>query len=197
MTTLKELVNKGSSLEAIAEHLDSLDAPTLRAQTLRLNRATQRLLYNKASNEIEIGHFAPSNGKSVIHAGRNTLPLPPPFKSFEKVFHRPTTESERLFGFNESPSRPMIGPGYFVAYSTAGHDNWQERGGVVVDYYQGPDAPVPDGWPKVVPNSKGLQYFVYRNTRDFMRRVSDKVSVGAAYKGEKALDHYFVLLNEA
>lgn len=194
--TLTELIHKGSSLEDIATHLDSLDATSLRAQVLGLNRASQRKLYELASNEIEVGHFAPKNGKGVVHAGKNTLPLPPPFKSFSKVFCL-AEDGERLFGFNEGPSRPVIGPGYFVAYSTAGKDGWAERGGVVVDYYQVPEGGVPSGWPKVKPNSSGLQYFVYRNTRDFMRRVSDKVSVGAAYKGEKALDHYFMLLNEA
>lgn len=195
--TLTELIHQGSSLDVIAKHLDALDAASLRAQVLSLNRASQRKLYELATNDIEVGFFAPKNGKGVIHAGKNTLPLPPPFKSFSKVFCQ-AEDGKRLFGFNEGPSRPLIGPGYFVAYSTAGKDEgWDKRGGVVVDYYQVPDADVPNGWPKVKPNSSGLQYFVYRNTRDFMRRVSDKVSVGAAYKGEKALDHYFMLLNEA
>ena len=53
--------------------------------------------------------------------------------------------------------------------------------------------PVPDGWPRVRPNSQGLQYFVYHRTRDFMRRVSKTVSIGAAYKVERPLDHYFLL----
>ena len=30
-----------------------------------------------------------------------------------------------------------------------------------------------------------------------MRKVSDRVSIGAAYKVEKALDHYFVLVRES
>ncbi len=59
-----------------------------------------------------------------------------------------------------------------------------------------PDGPVPDGWPEVIPNSKGLQRFVYYQTRDFMRRVSKHVTIGAAYKVEKKLDHYFVLVRE-
>jgi hypothetical protein len=47
-----------------------------------------------------------------------------------------------------------------------------------------------------VPNSRGLQRFVYHRTRDFMRRVSRHVTIGAAYKGESPLDHYFVLVRE-
>ena len=90
-----------------------------------------------------------------------------------------------------------IGPGYFVAIPTEGHEGWPSRGAVVVDYFQVPDGPVVDGWPKVKPNSSGLQMFVYNKTRDFMRRVSSHVSIGAAYKVEKALDHYFVLCRQA
>ena len=48
----------------------------------------------------------------------------------------------------------------------------------------------------MVPNTQGLQRFVYHRTRDFMRGVSAHVSIGAAYKVEKSLDHYFVLVRE-
>ena len=59
-----------------------------------------------------------------------------------------------------------------------------------------PDGPIPSSWPPVKPNSEGLQRFVYAGTRDFMRKVSDHVSIGTAYKGDKALDHYFTLCRE-
>lgn len=195
--TLSELIRNKAPLDDITRHLEALDTPALRKEVLRLGRGEQRYLYEVASCDIGLDHFAPANGKGVMHAGRNTLPLPPPFKSFAKVFARAPDKSERLFGFNESPSRPLIGPGYFVAYSTADKPDWKERGGVVVDYFNVPDLDVPKNWPRVVPNSHGLQYFVYRNTRDFMKRLSSKVSVGAAFKVESPLDHYFMLLNEA
>ena len=108
----------------------------------------------------------------------------------------PQDGSERLFGYNHAPSGKLVGPGYFVAVPTRGQPAWAERGPVVVDYFQVPDGPVPGEWPKVVPNSKGLQRFVYNGTRDFMRRVSAHVSIGAAHKGEKSLDHYFVLVRQ-
>jgi hypothetical protein len=57
-----------------------------------------------------------------------------------------------------------------------------------------PDAPVADGWPAVLRNDQRLQRFVYHQTRDFMRRVSEHVSIGAAFKRERPLDHYFVLV---
>ena len=46
---------------------------------------------------------------------------------------------------------------------------------------------------RVVPNDWRLQRFVYHQTRDFMRRVSRHVSIGAAFTRERPLDHYFVL----
>lgn len=87
----------------------------------------------------------------------------------------------------------LIGPGFFVALPTAERPRWSARGGIVVDYFQVPDGAVPDGWPRVVANDRRLQRFVYHATRDFMRRVSRDVSIGAAFKRERPLDHDCVL----
>jgi len=73
----------------------------------------------------------------------------------------------------------------------------QQDGWVVIDYFQVPDGPVAEGWPQVVANDWRLQRFVYHQTRDFMRRVSRHVSIGAAFKRERPLDHYFVLCRKA
>ena len=56
-------------------------------------------------------------------------------------------------------------------------------------------------WPApaiIKPNSSGLQVLVYHKTRDYMRRVSSHVSIGAAYKGEsdKEMGAYFVLCRD-
>ncbi len=63
----------------------------------------------------------------------------------------------------------------------------------MADYFQTPDRTVAADWPKVAPNTQGLQRFVFHRPRDFLGKVPNGVSVGAAYKGEKALDPYFVL----
>ena len=134
----------------------------------------------------------------VIHHGRNTLPLPTPFRLFQKRFCRPVGgEPGRLFGYNEGAARGFIGPGCFVAIPTEGREAaWVERGPVVIDYFQVPDGEVSAGWPKVVPNTRGLQFFIYNKTRDFMRKVSEHVSIGAAYKVEKSLGQFFILVRE-
>jgi hypothetical protein len=201
MSDLTDLLRQNAPLARVAAYLDGL---THEARLLALStttRANQRALYRLAQGAppITLDFFVPNGAAprvAVHHKGRNTLPLPSPFRFFEKRFARAEDGSPRLFGYNECITRRWIGPGYFVVTPTAGRGAWEERGAVVMDYFQVPDGPVPDGWPKVVPNERGLQYFVYRRTRDFMRRVSNEVSIGAAYKGEKALDHYFTLCRE-
>jgi hypothetical protein len=183
-------------IAGIAGYLDGLDAAGRWQQVRRLDRDQQRILYRKAEGPLDLAHFVGGAGSrvEVIHDGLNTLPAPPPLRRFQKRFCRPDSAGEaRLFGYNEGPTRKLLGPGYFVATPTDGRAEWTSHGGVVVDYYRIPDSGVADGWPDVVPNSKGLQRFVYHETRDFMRRVSAHVSVGAAFKRDKPLDHYFVL----
>jgi hypothetical protein len=188
-------------IDAIAAYLDGLDPAQRLAESRTLDRGLQRRLYDKAKQgpAVDLDHFVPpavAARNEVIHHGWNTLPLPPPLKRFQKRFARPESGTGRLFGYNEGVTRGIVGPGFYVAMPTQGHGAWPERGEIVVDYFQIPDGPVPDGWPTVIPNSQGIQRLVYFQTRDFMRKVSQHVSVGAAYKVEKSLDHYFMLVRE-
>ena len=206
--SLRELLRDDSAdIGAIAAHLDGLSPAERLAETRTLGRSEQRRLYRAAERSApltldDIVPLTTAARVAVRHHGRNTLPLPSSLKLFEKRFARPegSGPTRRLFGYNQSPFLGPIGPGFFVAVPTARdagvpgwQPEWEGRGGVVVDYFQIPDGPVPDGWPPVIPNSRGLQFFVYNHTRDYLRRVSTHVSIGAAYKVEKALDHYFML----
>jgi choline dehydrogenase-like flavoprotein len=203
MTTLQEMLNsERTGIDEIGAWLDAATPDVRLAAAFSLGRAEQRALFKRAAQStaaFTLEHFVPAALPPlapVHHAGKNTLPLPGKHKFFEKRFCRPGDGSARLFGYNQAPSRKLVGPGYFVARFTQDEPAWRERGPIVVDYFQVPDGPVASGWPAVVPNSHGLQRFVYNGTRDFMRRVSAHVSIGAAYKGEKALDHYFVLVRQ-
>jgi len=194
-------LDDGVPIEAVADYLDRLSHSARRDACALLGRKHQRGLYRKAlaSPKVTMNHFVPEDREplvSVRHYGKNTLPLPRKHQFFEKRFCRPQDRESELYGYNEAPSRRYLGPGYFVAVSTDGRPEWQARGPIVVDYFQVPSSAVVSGWPKVVSNSKGLQVFVYNKTRDYMRKVSGHVSIGAAFKGEKALDHYFVLVRE-
>jgi hypothetical protein len=196
MPDLAELLRRRVSVDAIASHLDSLGHSERVEALSRLGRGDQRILYEAATERepMDLDFFVPVGAPpSVRHYGTNTLPLPRRLRRFEKRFGRPRGRADHVFGYNEWSLRRLLGPGYFVARSTAESPGWHARGGVVVDYFEVPDDEVPSEWPDVVPNSRGLQRFVYGGTRDFLRRVSDDVSIGAAFRGEKALDHYFTL----
>jgi hypothetical protein len=191
-----------TGIAAIADHLDGLDAAARLRDVRGLGRARQRRLYEKAAHSQAIGvdDLAAGAGArvEVIHDGVNTLPVPGPLRRFQKRFCRPAGDGDaRLFGYNEGPTRPVLGPGYFVAGPTRGRPHWEARGAVVIDYFEIPDGEVADGWPPVVPNHRGLGRFVYHRTRDFLRRVSTHVSIGAAYRDDRPLDHYFVLCRRA
>jgi hypothetical protein len=197
--SLQSLIDDPTSdIKSIGSFLDGLEAGARWEAVSGLDRDRQRALYEKAAfaPPLDFDYFV---GKAkprqeVIHDGMNTLPLPSPLKRFQKRFCRPENgDGARLYGYNEGPTRQVVGPGYFVAIPTRGKPTWESRGAVVVDYFQVPDGAVADGWPRVVKNDWRLQKLVYDQTRDFMRRVSKHVSIGAAFKREKPLDHYFVL----
>jgi len=181
----------------IATLLDSLDADARWAEVNRLDRAQQRALFGRADPVgLDLADLVPGvgSGIEVIHDGLNTLPMPPPLRRFSKRFCRPATAGvDHLYGYNEGPTRRLIGPGYFLARLTDAGDPNHGLGPVMVDYARVPSGTVAAGWPPVVPNTKGLQRFVFQGTSDYLRRVSEHVSVGAAVKDGKPLDHYFVL----
>lgn len=198
MSLSSMLASPTAAIAEIGAWLDGMDHAARMDAMSSTSRSEQRRLWDlaAASPAITFEHFVPANvadRTEVIHHGRNTLPV---FRHFQKRFARAADGSRRLFGYNEGATRALIGPGYFVAHDTAGHPVWEERGAWVVDYFMVPDGPVPDGWPKVIPNNQGPQILVYNRTRDFMRRVSAHVSIGAAYKVEKSMASWFTLVRE-
>jgi len=197
--SVKYLIHRPAArIGEIADYLDRLSPDHRLHEVRQLDGADQARLYELAreSPPITIEHFAPKDRpalREVIHEGKNTLPA---FQRFQKRMCRPASGEGRLFGYNEGFTRRFLGPGYFVLHATAGNPDWEQRGAIVVDYFMMPDGEVAPGWPSVVPNSQGLQMLVYQGTRDFMRRVSSHVSVGAAYKGEKQMGAYFTLCRQ-
>ena len=194
---LSELIREDSRIEDIAEHLDKLDPAERRQQTLDVDGKLQKILYERAqmSAPVDLEFFVPSHvadTTEVIHYGRNSQPA---FKYFQKRWSRPAGREGQLFGYNEARARPLIGPGYFVAHPTDA-DGSDVRGAVVVDYFMLPDAAVPAGWPAIKPNNHCLQMFVYNKTRDYMRRISEHVSIGIAYRKEKTVLGYFLLCRD-
>lgn len=200
--TLTQLIREGASAHAIARHLDALHPSVRLAESLELGRAEQAALFERAADmpPIRLAHFVPpelGDAVGVRHEGRNTVPVPRYFQGFAKVFARIPHDEDELTGYNDSAAW-FITPGYFIAMETDVRPDWRPWGGVVVDYFRVPEPGVvlPPGWPRVVPNSVGLQRAVYHQTRDFMRQVSAHVSIGRASKDEKLIDFWFVLCRQ-
>ncbi len=190
------LADRSTSIDDLAAFFDGMDHAGRMAALSRTTKAQQKRMWEIAADAPAITqqHFVPDavgDVTEVIHHGRNTLPV---FNFFQKRCAR--AEDGTIFGYNEGGTRPLIGPGYYVAHSTEGNPTWEERGAWVVDYFMVPDGPTPAGWPTIKRNNQGLQVLVYHKTRDFMRKVSDHVSIGMAFKVENSLNNWFTLCRE-
>ena len=135
--------------------------------------------------------FVPAHvpvGVEVVHWGQNSLPA---FSRFEKRFARAADVPNVVYGYNWNgiPTWSTLGPGYFVGH----FDGAQQAFGL--DYYETPpaSAPLPAGWPTIVPNERGLQFFIYGKMIDYMRKVGSGVTIGRAWKHGRMTNNYFVL----
>jgi len=143
-----------------------------------------KALYDLASDggELSIEHFYSAEGQVVIHHGQNSLPA---FNHFQK---RVCIRSGCIQGYNHQTLAWLTGPGHF----TLRQDGPQE---VLFDYITLPES-VPDAFPALAPNNKGVSRLVYAGMIDRVRRVSDHCVIGAAFKGEKDIGARFMLTRE-
>jgi len=196
LETLTDLIeDRYTSSSEIAEFLDNIDHRGRVEAMEPLTRAHLRKLYEKSRGafSLTVEHFVPKDTPpktEVIHWGRNSLPA---FRSFQKRFCTPDPNhldpQVLLWGFNEQEMRAFTGPGYFVVREGDVDDP------IVIDYRATPPSK-PYGWPEILPNSARLSRFIYNGTVDKMRRVSEHVSIGAAYREEQALGAFFILCRE-
>jgi len=193
MITLATLIHNDADANELEAHLDALSSSQRIEETRALSPKLQRALWSRCEGRaptldqiVPTGHGA---GVQVRHFGRNTLPV---FKLFEKRFcelPEADRESERvLWGYNEGSTRSIVGPGYFVCRVA----EEGAPGAVVIDYEQLPSH-APEGWPTLTPNERGLSRFVYAYMQDYLRRVSEHVTIGRAYRHGKESPNYFTL----
>lgn len=193
---LVQMIQNTAPLNEISAWLDAQSHDTRVAEIRSLNKNAQRELFERAIENppLSLDYFAASpNGEECIHEGKNSLPV---FTLFQKRFVR--LDDNRVVGYNHGSTLPLIGPGYFILKETSGNPDWTAHGSVVVDYYEVPEsnAQVPEHWPKIKPNHKGLQVLVYNKMHDFMRGVSEHISIGSAFKNGKSIDSYFLLCRQ-
>jgi hypothetical protein len=155
-----------------------------------LGRARQRELFDAcAGRAMTIADLVPPDMPplaEVICEGRNTLPA---FRLFQKRFCRPEGQAGVLHGYNHQTMAPITGPGYFVAFDDPA------TGEVVIDYRRLPDSK-PAAWPPIIPNENRLGMFVYSGMVDRLRRVSDDVFIGRAFRGDKPMGAWFILYRD-
>jgi hypothetical protein len=181
-------------VDALEAFLDGLEEAARVTAVRTIGGAHQRRLWEACEGRgSSLDLFVPADTPPVteiINAGKNSLPV---FTHFEKRFCRVQGKDDELWGYNHAAVGKLVGPGYFVAHF------FEDRGEVGIDYLKCPplDGQVPEGWPAIKPNEKGIQRFVYAGMVDYMRRVSQHVTIGRAYKGgTDALPHTFLLCRQ-
>ncbi len=178
----------------ISSALDQMDHKSRLWTAMSIESKEQRELWEIfADSPTDAGSFvAPGTEplQEVICHGKNTLPA---FNFFQKRFCLADDDSGELWGYNHSDMAWAVGPGFYVAHGT--EDETDPPGAYVIDYTRLPPKK-PASWPEIVPNTARLGRFVYAGMKDYMRKVSDHVAIGRAYKGGKAMDAWFLLCRE-
>lgn len=195
MQTIVDLVRaEPIDMKALGEAFDDATPEDRVAAIRHFSPKIQRRLFDAAAGQrVTLAEMVPPGTEAlreVIHEGQNTLPA---FRSFQKRFCRPTAghasaEREVLWGYNHQTFSGVTGPGYYVAYDD------QESGEVVVDYRELPPEH-PENWPEIIDNKAKLGRFVYYGMVDRLRRVSQHVTIGRAYKA-KPMSAWFVLVRQ-
>jgi hypothetical protein len=196
MSSLPRLLDDRAPLAELASALDAMTHGQRIESLAALTRAQQRQLYEAAATApaLTLADFVGSTPRTVVpHRGYNTLPLTASGRRFTKWMCR--QPGGAVAGWNDSPWAWLIGPGFFTLRDTTGPES--EHGAIVVDYYRTPSRDgMPDHWPWIRPNWLGLQAFVYGWCHDYMRKVSDHVTIGAAFKWGRPVGSWFVLCRD-
>lgn len=178
----------------LGEALDKMDPQSRLWTAMSITSEELQALWDIFEGDsADASHFVPSGTdalKEVIHHGKNSLPA---FNFFQKRFCLADDDSGDLWGYNHGDTAWAIGPGYYVAHGTEGEDG--PPSDYVIDYTRLPKKK-PDTWPEILPNEAKLGRFVYAGMKDYMRKVSEHVSIGRAYKGGKPMNAWFLLCRE-
>lgn len=187
-------LHEQKDIEALANLLDGIGHDERVQLTQTMGKQDQKAMWElaKAYRPISLENLVASSlapMEQVRHIGKNTLPV---FSYFEKRFCRLEAQGEQaqLIGYNWGVTRPLVGPGYFVAY-------YNERTKEVdIDYRKAPTEK-PSDWPEIEDNNGGIAKLVFGNMVDSLRRVSEHVSIGSAARNGKPMGSWFVLCREA
>jgi hypothetical protein len=175
---------------AVAALLDALspDQQVDQVRALSIKNVHRCWAMAEAGESIDLAFLVPNEtpqGEPVHHLGINTLPLS---RFFEKRFVKAPGKAGELWGYNHQPLAWFTGPGSFVV-----HEAGSEGEALFIDYRSFPSGNI-DGWPTAKSNASGLAKLIYGGMQDYMRKVSDRVSVGRAFVGGKDRKASFMLV---
>lgn len=182
--TFTDLVKKRAPAADIAAHLDALGAAQRVEECLALPGKLESVLFDlvKGQGTLDIDTFVGATSTTVIYELKNNLPV---FNVSQKRFYKP--EEGEVVGYNHTTglAATFAGPGYFFA-------NDGDDGELVFDYTRLPTLQ-PEGWPEIRPNTGLIPGMTYGNMLDYVRRVSAHTVIGAAYRGGKPRNAWFLL----
>lgn len=198
--SIKESILASSvDLDELANHLNSLDHQGRMAIIELWDKAVQKNLFELCKGRtVKTDDIVPHGfyDQQVIHHGKNSMPM---FSSFQKRFailskdkdlENRDRASAQVIGYNEW-SKLLVGlttPGYYRGYEDA------ETGEFVVDYNQIPEQTL-EIWPALMPNEARIGRFVFAKMVDRLRKVSNHVTIGRAFK-KKPMSNWFILVRE-
>jgi hypothetical protein len=163
----------------------ALDVASERARLAWLNGLPAKqlgTLYDMCEGRTaQVNEMHGDEGQVVIHQGMNSLAL---FRSFQK---RMVLHEGQVKGHNHQPWAWLVGDGTFIVTPSP-----EVEGELYFDYTRLPDSGF-GGFPPVKDNSAGLSRFVYGEMIDVVRRVSEHVVIGKAYKRGAFAGQHFAL----
>jgi hypothetical protein len=183
VATLRDILNRGTNRDELAEHLDALDHAGRLGEVRALGGAELgQLFYVCAGRRAPLEQLVPhetDDDREVRHPGVSSTPF---LRAVELRCWRtgrsavPAYRRTELHGRIVAPFAGLVGPGYHTITSP-------ERGGSThLDFTALPASLPPDG-PALRPNDSGFARRLYGDAVDELLRVSQHVTVARRRRG--------------
>lgn len=179
--------------ERLAQILDGLGHDGRVHTTRTWDKRRQEAIFEavKGFRPLDLDFLVPSGTDplvEIIHFGHNTLPA---FSNFQKRFVKLDGEDVPVGGYNHQSMQGITGPGYFSVTKGEG----DHEGELVIDYTKVPKSK-PDAWPEIQKNDGFVSGIVNGGMIDYLRGISQHVSIGVAYKNGQHRNQWFAMVRK-
>ena len=156
-----------------------------------LGKADMVKLFELAEDNLSPQYFVDEDKNQLtekIHYGKNSLPM---FNNFQKRFaYLDENSQKQILGYNHQSMAWITGPGYFNVLSSK-----EGLSSCVIDYNHIPEKTC-SNWPEIEDNNGFPKSLVYGGMQDYMKKISENVSIGRAVIKGKITSNYFILIKE-